>query len=184
MTQSYSGKFLVSLPGMDDPTFSESVICLCEHDAQGAFGLIVNQPLGEITEADVFAELGLPTERGAHRPVFYGGPVREEGLFILHGDPMGWEGCLEVAPGVGVSYAHDIVTAIAEGKGPTEYLMLLGCAGWGAGQLEEELLHHLWWVHDLDPNLMFHAAPRVRWKSVFRQMGISPDVFSQSGGNA
>lgn len=178
-------KFLIAMPMLEDPFFSETVVCMCEHDGEGAFGIIVNRPLQRLFQGDIFRELGLPTDKVAESaPVFHGGPVREQGIFILHGPPFSWTGCVPITKGLGLSCAMDILQAISEGSGPQDYLMMLGCAGWGAGQLEAEMRENVWLTHAIDPAVMFSCAPEKRWALVLRQLGIRPDMLSPEGGRA
>ena len=143
--QSLKGKFLIAMPGLADPNFYQSVTCLSEHNQKGAMGIVITRTHPEVTGKMIFDELQIPTVADAHRiPVYIGGPVHANELFILHGEPFGWEGSMPVTEELALSNSRDILEAIAMGKGPRSFIIALGCAGWGPGQLEGEIRGNAW----------------------------------------
>jgi putative transcriptional regulator len=185
MTNPFVGKSLVAMPRLDDPWFSRSVVCMAIHDAGGSFGLVVNNRVHGLSEADVLLSIGLPAQhKGAASPVFCGGPVREDGLFILHGPPFDWKSCLPITPYVGLSFSRDIVEAIAKDKGPQHYKMMLGCAGWSPGQLEDEICENIWLVHAVPADLLLSCPAERCWDEVLLKMGIRPEFLALDGGTA
>src|SRR5437868_2235860 len=135
-----TNQFLIAMPGMADPTFSGSVVYLCEHNERGALGLVINRPI-DIDMATLFDKIDLKLEIQpvAHQPVYFGGPVQTERGFVLH-DPVGvYVSSLTVPGGLEMTTSKDVLEAVANGSGPHRFLLTLGYVGWGAGQLEEEL---------------------------------------------
>ncbi len=168
-----SGQFLVAEPGMPDPRFAETVILMITHDADGAFGLIVNRQIGAIAIADLMAELGLSTDRargtiGLH----YGGPVQPERGFILHSADHVPDGSNPVGDDFAVTAVSDILASIADGSGPEDSLFALGYAGWGPGQLESEMLRQDWFTAPADPDLVFTDEPSKTWQRVMDRRGV------------
>jgi putative transcriptional regulator len=130
-----TGHFLLAMPAMADPTFNNSVIYLVEHNAKGAMGIVVNQPM-RLSVADLFKRLDLTLEhdpRGS-AAVLIGGPVHNDRGFVLHRPHGAWSSTLQVNDEVGLTSSKDILEAVANGAGPPEFLLALGYSGWGAGQ--------------------------------------------------
>lgn len=160
-TASVKGKFLVAHPSLPDPRFAHAVILMIRHDATGAFGLIVNRPLGvaELTPE----ELGATAKDATHRaPIHFlaalGGPVERSKGFIIHSEEYATEDTIRVAPHVAVSASPRILQDIADGKGPKRTLYVVGYAGWGPGQLESEMRQESWYEAPVDEGLIFDGA--------------------------
>ena len=137
--------FLIAMPSLADPNFSRTVTYLCEHTAEGALGIVINRPT-DIRLGELLAHLKLPSppEEVARRPVFLGGPVQRDRGFVLH-RPLGrWESSLKIADDIALTTSKDILAAIARAEGPQDYLIALGYAGWGPGQLEAEMAENAW----------------------------------------
>src|SRR5688572_28446881 len=138
MTDTLAGKLLVAMPGIGDPRFERSVIMMCEHDAEHAVGVVINKPRQELKLGDVLDHLGL--EAGgdiAGRIVLDGGPVRPDRGFVLHSEDFAaGEGTTEVGPGVRSLATRDVLVAVAGEEAPANFVLALGRAGWGAGQIE------------------------------------------------
>lgn len=182
-----TGKLLISTPAMGDPRFSHSVIYLCAHSHEGAFGLILNRPMQGLTIADVMEQIGFdgPAVGGA-TPVLSGGPVETQRGFVLHGgdateDPSG-----QILPGgLVLSASVDILKAIGRGEGPQTWLLALGYAGWGPGQLEAELAQNAWLTCATPPDLVFDPSPGAhQWTDALRSMGVDPRSLSSVAGRA
>ena len=144
-----TNQFLIAMPGMADDTFAGTVIYLCEHTERGALGLVINKPI-DIKLKRLFekVELALDREDLADAPVFFGGPVQTERGFVLH-DRLGEDGghynsTLSIPGGLEMTTSKDVLEALAHGAGPKRVLITLGYAGWGAGQLEDELSRNGW----------------------------------------
>jgi len=138
--ESLKGQFLIAMPGLNDPNFYLSVTFICEHTQAGAIGIVVNRAHASISGKDIFDELKIAYKpEAASFSIYIGGPVHMDEIFVLHGPPFDWQGCLNVSPSVAMSNTRDILEALAQGKGPEMFVVTLGCAGWGPGQLEHEI---------------------------------------------
>ena len=186
--------FLIAMPGMEEETFSRSVIYVCEHSERGALGLIINKP-GEISLADLFERVDLPLSRpelGA-QPVFQGGPLQTERGFVLH-DPILAEGLpadqsiyastLTVPGGLEMTTSRDVLEAMSSGGGPRRVLVTLGYSSWGEGQLESEIARNSWLTVDADANLVFDAPVDQRYDQALRLLGLESWMLSPDIGHA
>lgn len=182
-----TGKTLIAMPGMGDPRFERSVIVLCEHSDQGAMGLIVNKPSAEIRVADLFEQLKVPAQDVEARMdrVHFGGPVENGRGFVLHStDYASNTSTLSVTPEIGLTATLDILEDIAGGHGPEHALLALGYAGWGPGQLEEELQANGWLTADTDAAIVFDADASGKWAAALKKLGIDPVSLSSAAGRA
>lgn len=161
-TASVKGKFLVAHPSLPDPRFAHAVILMIRHDATGAFGLIVNRPLGvaELTPEELGAKAnGVgPDQAPIHFLAALGGPVERSKGFIIHSEEYATEDTVRVAPHVAVTASPRILQDIADGKGPKRTLYVVGYAGWGPGQLESEMRQESWYEAPVDEALIFDGA--------------------------
>jgi putative transcriptional regulator len=183
MDATLTGKLLVAMPGMGDPRFEHSVIMMCAHTREHAMGLIVNKPQDSLTLGDVLDHLGIEAgERLAPRQVLNGGPVRPDRGYVLHSEDFrAEEGTQEVAPGIRLTATRDVLEALASTAPPERFVLALGCAGWGAGQLEDELRQNAWLVVDAEDSIIFGEAHPDKWTAAIAQLGLDP---SQLMGNA
>ncbi|WP_374247415.1 YqgE/AlgH family protein, partial [Zoogloea sp.] len=149
--QYLSGRILLAMPGMFDPRFERSVNVICMHDENGALGIGIGHERDGVTFHEVLEELGIDPGVSPDCAVLHGGPVEPGRGFILHSTDWGGTDTLMVQPLCALSASMDILRAIAAGKGPSRWLMALGYAGWGAGQLEGEMRHHGWYAADGHP---------------------------------
>jgi putative transcriptional regulator len=185
MEASLKGQFLLAMPGLLDPNFFQTVTCISEHTPEGALGLVVNRIHGSLAVGDIFEELDLNTGGPADAdPVYIGGPVHIGEVFILHGPPFGWNGCLQITPTVAMSNSKDILEAISRGQGPASFLVVLGCAGWGDGQLEGEILQNAWLTGPVDDQIIFNTPVDERWAAAMQRLGVDPSALSGTAGNA
>jgi putative transcriptional regulator len=166
------GHFLIAMPAMGDPNFSETVTYVCKHDAEGALGVVINRP-SDMTLGEVFEQLDLEvTDTGqVDRRVLRGGPVERDRGFVLHRSAAAYASSLEGAA-VRVTLSPDILAALASGAGPDPAVVALGYAGWGAGQLEAELRANAWLTAEADPDIIFATPFDQRWSAA---LGL-PDV--------
>ena len=179
------GHFLMAMPALADPNFRRSVTCISEHTPEGAVGIVVNQIHPQLNGRMIFEELGIPC--GFHADdiaIHVGGPVHSSELFILHADPLEWESSLLIKEGLALSNSRDILEAIAKGSGPAHALVILGCAGWGAGQLEWEMMQNAWLTLPCDSDVVFQIPVEQRWEYAIKQLGVDPDLLSDRAGNA
>ena len=195
MTLNLTGNLLLSTPAIGDPRFARSVIYLCEHTEEGAFGLVINRPVPFLRLHAVLEQLGIAPDPGVcDLPVMGGGPVETQRGFVLYCDPAagegeaadaGWGETRVLSDGMALSASTEILGAIARGQGPAQWLLALGYAGWGPGQLESELAQNAWLTRPADPQLIFGADHgEAQWLRALREMGIDPVGLSAQAGRA
>jgi putative transcriptional regulator len=179
------GSLLIAMPNLADPNFRLSVTCISEHTAEGAVGIVINQVQAGLTGQMIFEELGITYEQNAESiPIHIGGPVHNNELFTLHGPPLDWEGSLRIGDDLAMSNSRSILEAIAAGKGPASYIITLGCAGWGPGQLEWELGQNAWLTIPYSCEILFETPIETRWDAAIRKLGINPDQLMDTAGHA
>ncbi len=185
-TQDYlTNQFLIAMPELADPNFAQTVTYMCEHNDDGAMGLVINHQV-DMSLKDVLEHLELHVDdsKAAELPVYIGGPVQPDRGFVLH-EPLGnWEATLQVTDRIGVTASRDILAAIAEGRGPKRKLIALGYAGWGAGQLEQEIVANAWLNGPADRDIVFDMPPGRRWHSAAASMGVDLNLLSGDAGHA
>jgi putative transcriptional regulator len=181
-----TGKLLVAMPGMGDPRFAHSVIMMCSHDAEHAMGIVINKPKDEVTLNDVLSHLGLAAKGAlAARAVMDGGPVRQERGYVLHSDDYAApEGTHDVAPGIRLTATREVLEAVARTEAPKRFVLALGCSGWGAGQLEDELKDNAWLVVDPNDAIVFGDSHENKWVRAIRTLGFDPAQLSDTAGRA
>jgi putative transcriptional regulator len=176
---SYSNQFLVAMPGLEDENFSHTVTLLCEHNDKGALGLVINRPT-DLSVRDMLDHMELQHGSLIGNPiVHWGGPVQPERGFVVHSGPNTWESSLEIAENLYITTSRDVLTAIGLGRGPREYFVALGYAGWQAGQLEGEILHNSWLNTPADRAILFTLPAEDRWQAATRLLGV--DVMQLTG---
>ncbi|MBW2367639.1 MAG: YqgE/AlgH family protein [Deltaproteobacteria bacterium] len=183
--ESLQGHFLMAMPNLLDPNFYRTVTFLCEHTHEGAMGIVVDRIHEDIAGEQIFKELNISyLPENAKIPIHFGGPVHMNEIFILHGAPFHWESCSEVSTGFALSNTMDILAAIAMGRGPSDYMIALGCSGWAAGQLEMELKENAWLTCPATMEIAFEVPEALRWETAIKRMGIDPDLISDTAGHA
>ncbi|MEN9893310.1 MAG: hypothetical protein RLY78_3605 [Pseudomonadota bacterium] len=190
-----TNQFLIAMPGMADDTFAGSVVYLCEHNEQGALGLVINKPT-DITLEQLFEKIEVPLDVPALavQPVFFGGPVQTERGFVLHESlteadgasphPRPYSSTLSVPGGLVMTTSKDVLEALARGEGPARVLVTLGYSGWGAGQLEEEIGRNGWLTVDAAPEVIFDTPVDRRYDRALGLLGIDPRMLSAEAGHA
>ena len=183
---SLKGKLLLSMPALGDPRFYHAVIFICAHDETGAMGIIINHPLPGMKMGDLFSELkfNVANNRIATLPVLSGGPVETARGFLLHTADFSLPGTIPVDEKFSVSSTTDALEAVAKGEGPKEMLFAVGYAGWGAGQLDDELHENAWMVLDASYELVFNTEIADKWDRAMARNGIDPARLSSDIGNA
>ena len=182
--QYLSGRLLLAMPGMGDPRFHHSVNVLCVHDENGALGVGIGHVREGIRFRALLEEVGIDAGDAPDREVHHGGPVEPGRGFILHSTDWGGQGTLEVAPLCALSASIDILRAIAEGRGPSQWLMALGYAGWGPGQLDGEMRRHGWYAAEGRSEILFDTAAGDRWTRAWEAEGIDPALLANVTGSA
>ena len=180
-----TGKLLVAMPGMTDPRFARSVVCICAHSGDGSMGLVINRPLPELRLRDLLSRLELAPGDAPDLPVHYGGPVESGRGFVLHSSDYHVDGAtLRVTSSLAMTATLEVLSDFSAGKGPERALMALGYAGWAPGQLEAEFLENGWLSVDSDCELVFQVEDELKWAGALAAMGVDPTLLSAAAGHA
>jgi len=188
-SSSLANHFLIAMPAMSDPNFSRTLTFLCEHNAGGALGIIVNRPL-DLDLGTLFERVSVPLTPGENQakyrglPVYFGGPVQTERGFVLHRPAGRWQSTLRVGAELGLTSSRDILQAMSDDGEPSEVLVSLGYAGWAAGQLEWELSQNAWLTVAADPDIIFGLPPEERLPAAMQLLGIDFARLSEVAGHA
>ncbi|MEZ5593235.1 MAG: YqgE/AlgH family protein [Gammaproteobacteria bacterium] len=188
MTEStYLGnQFLIAMPSLNDPNFARTVTYLCSHDASGALGIVINRPL-ELTLAELLEHIQLPSPASAelnNLTVYSGGPVQPQQGFVLHTPLHDWESTLHITDDIGLTTSSDILRALAQDEGPDQMLVALGYAGWGPGQLEQEMADNAWLSGPADPAVIFATPASKRWQAAAALLGVDLRLLTGDAGHA
>lgn len=183
---SLANHFLIAMPSMADPSFSGSVVYLCEHGPRGALGVVINKPT-DLNLQTLFERVELKLEGSplSEEPVLYGGPVETNRGFVLHNQTdADYDSTLKVQPGLALTMSKDVLEAVAEGSGPDKILVTLGHSAWGEGQLEHELTLNAWLTVPADPAIIFDVPHRERFGAAMHLLGVDPAMLSDQAGHA
>jgi putative transcriptional regulator len=184
-----SDHFLIAMPNMLDSIFGGTVIYLCEHNANGAFGVIINRATDMMMDV-LFDRIGLELEIAPdslafdRKPVMFGGPVQVERGFVLHAPHGDFSSMMKVTGDIALTTSKDVLEAVATGNGPPRMLVTLGCAGWSAGQLEQEIVRNGWLTVRADPSIIFELAIEERFSAAMKLLGIDPMRLTGEAGHA
>ncbi|MGO4409513.1 MULTISPECIES: YqgE/AlgH family protein [unclassified Brevundimonas] len=185
---SLTGRLLVAMPGIDDDRFRHAVILICAHDDEHAMGLRLDQPAPGVSLSDVLHKLDTPNaDAMKDRSVLIGGPVERERGFVLHTDDWTSEEdvTLTFGDGLAMTGTRDALSAMTDAEdGPRQSILLLGYAGWGEGQLEEELSENVWLTADADSDLIFDGDYQTKWSRVLAGLGVDAARLSAQSGRA
>jgi len=180
-----SHQFLIAMPAMVESTFAKSLIYICEHNEQGALGIIINRPIS-LTLGELFSQIKVPLNQPELKgmPVHFGGPVQTDRGFVLH-DPIGsWQSTLPINDKVGLTTSKDILEAVGEGLGPHNLLVTLGYAGWEPGQLEHELTQNAWLNMEASEHILFELPAEERLYAAMALLGVDYATLSEEAGHA
>jgi len=182
---SFRDHFLIAMPALSDPNFDHSVTYICEHNEEGAMGIIINRQM-EITMEEVLGQMEIePSNRfDTGQKIHEGGPVQLEHGFVLHTPVGAWESSLQVGDDIALTTSRDILSAIAHGEGPRHYLVALGYAGWGPGQLEQEMAANAWLSGPASKRILFELPIEERWAAAAALLGIDLNLLSSDIGHA
>lgn len=185
-----TGQVLIAMPAMQDPYFAKSVVLVCNHDEDGAMGIILNHAL-ELTQNELFEQLQLDCDvpQEQQRPVFFGGPVQVERGFVLHSPATEFNTTLTLSNGLGLTSSKDIIEAAARGEAPADRLIALGYTGWSAGQLETEIQDNAWLTLAVPApeqlhKLVFKLASEDKLNWAMQQLGVNFATLSEVAGHA
>jgi len=183
-----SGKLLLAMPGMADPRFERAVIALCVHDENGAIGVGIGHKRAGISFRGLLKQLEIDPGQAPDCAIHHGGPVEPGRGFVLHSTDWGGQDSLQVNGPSGVLFAMtgtmDVLKAIAEGRGPSQWIVALGYAGWGEGQLDEEMTRHGWFAAAANKTILFETPADERWGAAFKAEGIDPRLLASETGAA
>lgn len=186
LTTSYlANHLLIAMPGLDDPNFSRGVTFMCQHNADGALGIVVNR-LSQYTLGEVLEQMNISTHVPglAEQPVYAGGPVQTDRGFVVHEPCAGFDSTFKVSDQVCVTTSRDVLAAMAEGRGPQRALVALGYAGWGAGQLEDEIKQNSWLNVPASPSILFETPLQARWTAAAMLAGVDMRLLTDYVGHA
>ncbi|WDI31414.1 YqgE/AlgH family protein [Hyphococcus flavus] len=183
------GQILIAMPNMGDPRFDRSVILVCAHDEEHAMGVIVNKPLDDVDLAELLEQLKIEPQPGADEtPVYFGGPVQTERGLVLHTLDYKIETTLALDDHFGLTASRDILVDIAGDEpkraAPRKYLLAIGHAGWGPGQLEQEISMNAWAHCDADEEIIFNGAQESVWKRALSKLGVTSAMLSREWSSA
>ena len=177
-------QFLLAMPGLAGTYFGDTVTYVCEHSADGAMGLMINRPT-EVTLKALLTDLGIESSSvSSDIPVMEGGPVASERGFVLHSDDRGFDSSLSLGDGLMLNSTREVLEAIAAGEGPRDFLVAMGYAGWGEGQLEQELLENAWLTCPGNTDILFRTPFAERVNQAAAALGIDFRLMSSQAGHA
>ncbi len=180
-----NNQFLIAMPGLYDPNFFHTVTYLCQHNREGALGIVINRPNG-MKLRDIFEQMHIQTnlEQVLDTPIFAGGPVQQERGFVIHSPcEQQWDSSILTAENITLTSSRDILEAIAMGQGPQNYLIALGYAGWGSGQLEKEIGENAWLNTPCGEAILFHTPISQRWNAAASQLGVDINRLTTPAGH-
>ena len=175
------------MPKLEDPNFFQTVTLICQHDENGALGVVINRPIESLALYDVLSQLDLGAQMSQPEilePVYAGGPVHNELGLVLHEGLGAWQSTIPVGEHMGLTSSRDVLESMVDGTGPKNALLSLGYAGWGAGQLESEIFQNSWLTVKAQPYLVFDAPPHERWEKSMEAMGLDLSRLVSEAGHA
>lgn len=165
ISETMKGKFLLAMPGLPDPNFAQTITGMCEHNESGALGFIVNKIHPLLTGRELFEDLNVTFDKSVDQlEIYLGGPVQPSGVFVLHGPPFNWNETLMVTDWLALSNSRDILEAVAVQKGPADFMIMLGCAGWGPMQLDNELHDNAWLTCPMTKDILFQTPCDLKYE--------------------
>jgi len=183
--ETLANQLLIALPTLAESPFARSVALICQHDSEGAMGVVVNRA-SEYTLGEVFQQMGIRSDdvELCAQPVLAGGPVHPERGFVLHDGERQWDSSLPIGEQLYVTTSRDVLEAMARGDGPRHVTVALGCAGWGAGQLENELVENSWITAPAGPRVLFGLPLGARWEAAAGSIGVDMSRMADYSGHA
>jgi putative transcriptional regulator len=177
--------FLIAMPALEDPYFSNALVYICEHNENGALGIIVNRPI-DMDLAGLFEKIDIKLEQPAlaRLPVYFGGPVQLDRGFVLHRPVGHWQSTLAITGEIGLTSSRDVLAAVAQEGLPSEIIVSLGYSGWDAGQLEDELAQNSWLTVPARASILFDLPPEERLPAAMQKLGVSFSQLSDVAGHA
>ncbi len=187
MTTHYlNNQFLIAMPTLHDPSFAHTVTYLCQHNNEGALGIVINRPSG-LKLGEIFSQMGVKANSQdiADITVFSGGPVQQDRGFVIHNAmKKSWDSSISISEHTSLTSSRDIIEAIAEGQGPNQFLIALGYAGWGEHQLEKEIIENAWLNTPYGEKILYNTPISQRWNAAANQIGIDINQLTAPAGHA
>jgi putative transcriptional regulator len=187
MTETHylDNQFIIAMPTLADDNFSRAAIYLCQHNAEGALGIVINRK-SDMKLKEIFMQMNIEigSMTAADAPVYVGGPMQQERGFVLHTTGGNWAITLPISDTMSLTSSRDIIEAIAKGEGPERYFVALGYAGWGKGQLEQEMLSNSWLNAPFGEPILFDTPVALRWRMAAIQIGIDINKLTIGAGHA
>ncbi|WP_068546772.1 YqgE/AlgH family protein [Thalassotalea crassostreae] len=182
---SLENQLLIAMPNLNDPYFQKTVTYICEHNNEGAMGLIINVPV-RITLNELLAQIDADKNNTdtLNQRVLAGGPVSADRGFVLHNTQKGWDSSLALSSDIMITTSRDILESMGTEKAPNQFLVTLGYAGWGAGQLEHEIGQNSWLHTEADADILFNTPIELRWQKAAEKLGIDLGHLSSDVGHA
>ena len=181
----FKHQFLIAMPHMHDQNFAQTLTYIVEHNANGAMGLVINRPQS-LSLADILEQLRpemSPPVRCQHIPIHVGGPVQTDRGFVLHAPAGDYTSSIRLGD-LALTTSRDVLQAVAEGSGPVRMLVTLGYAGWGAGQLENEMAQNAWLNVSANLHIIFDVPPDERYPAALKLLGFDPVMLTGDAGHA
>lgn len=179
-----NNQFIIAMPNLADPNFFHTVTYLCQHNEEGALGIVINRSAG-MKLGEIFKQMDIhvTSETAAETAVFAGGPVQQDRGFVVHTSCGQWDATMAVSDSISLTTSRDVIEAIAVGEGPESYLIALGYAGWGEGQLEKEMLDNAWLSTPFGKQILFDMPINMRWAAAANQIGIDINQLTAPAGH-
>ncbi|UAJ65181.1 YqgE/AlgH family protein [Candidatus Schneideria nysicola] len=173
--------FLIAMPSLQDPIFRKSVVYICEHNKNGAIGLVINKPVYKFTFKNVLNKLQIASDDTIpsvylDKPVFSGGPIADDHGFILHTPQEGFGSSVNISPQTMITTSKDILENLGTINQPNEILLIFGYSGWKQGQLEKEILENTWLIAPANNEILFHTPISSRWREAAKTIKI--DIYN------
>ncbi len=183
---SLKNHFLVAMPSLTDINFRQSVIYICSHTNENTMGIVINQPILDINVGKVLSQINISSNNPTinQLPVYFGGPVQPNHGFILHRPNNVWQSTLITSTDIAITSSQDILQAIATNEGPDDIIVVLGCTGWDAGQLEQEISENFWLTVPAKAHIIFDTPFAIRWQAALHLLGINATNLSDDIGHA
>jgi len=184
-TANFTGHFLIAMPNMTDPHFARTLTFVCEHNDDGALGIVVNKPI-DMTLSTLFEQIDVNIGESdlSDTHVHFGGPVQVDRGFVLHRPLGNWQSTLAISDDIGLTTSKDVLEAVGRGEGPRDVFVSLGYAGWSAGQLEQEIAQNAWLIVEADPDVVFETPAEARLPAAMKLLGIDFSRLSEDVGHA
>ena len=180
-----TGQLLISMPSLEDERFYKTVIYICAHSSEGTMGIIINKKIDYDLYPDLLEQLGIDKPLGGKKLyIRYGGPVETGRGFVLHSDEVIQKETLSIGKGVALTSTAEFFEDLSRGKGPKNSILALGYAGWGAGQLEKEILSNSWMTLSTDSSFLFDEEVNNKWTEAYNLLGVDPSKLSYDAGTA